>query len=157
MGQATPIQPDLQQVTDEGPPALRVVVLASDPLAGECVAGLLRRSASVFAETRNSVPELGRALAQGHVDAVLWFEDYVDASSFAQLTTIRREFGVPVCLLAKQVDPAGLRDAYVAKPEGLAVVMRDTQPDPAGLFRTLVQLVSGRVVLSPPALEGLLV
>lgn len=134
---------------------LRVVILAEDVLTAQSLAALLTRSPSIKTECYSTIPEVARALTRSPADVMLWFADEVDRPSLTKVNAMREEFGIAVCILAEEIDPAGLREAYFSRAEGLAVVMRRSRPDVSDLFRILVQLVTGRVVLSPVVLEQL--
>lgn len=134
---------------------LRVAVLAEDVLTAQSLTALLERSPSIQAQAHSSVGEVARRLGTWPADAILWYAHEIDRGALARVNALREELGVAVCILADDIDPAGLREAYFSRAEGLAVVMRRTKPDVADVFRILVQLVTGRVVLSPAVLEQL--
>lgn len=142
------------------PPArapLRLVVMADDLLMARGLAALLERSGSVQAMCVESVEELGQALERRPARVVLWFAEHADSDRLTELSRLRETCGVSVCVAAETVDFRTLRDAYRDQAEGLAVLLRRTRLDVSDLCRVIVQLVTGRVVLSPAVLEQLVI
>lgn len=150
-------RPDAPVARRVGRPGLRVVVMASDLLMARGLGTLLEGSSTVQTDYVGSVQEAGERLTETPAHVVLWFTDHADANSLGELSALRQTHGVALCIAAQSVDFCALRDAYRARAEGLAVLLRRTRLDVADLSRVIVQLVTGRVVLSPAILEQLVI
>lgn len=137
-------------------PLLRVCVLCEDRLLREAVAALLERSRRVQAEPLSSVAAIGARLAGSTPGVVVWWVRHADATTFETVDWIRQVQRVPVCLLAASIDVGALRRMLTTTADRIAVVVRDDDFESADLLRVLVQLVTGRVVLSPVLLEQIM-
>lgn len=137
-------------------PALRVLAVADDALMGEALVALLERTGRIQALRAGSLREARTVLVHGPVNAVLWEAAHADRDVLAEVDAVREQLRTPVCLVARSIDVEALREMYARRAEGLAVVLRRRDLDSAALFRVLVQLVTGRVVLSPLLLEQLM-
>lgn len=130
-------------------------MFGADLLFAHGVGALLERSAPVRTEAVTSLAELTRRVRAADFDAILWSVRHVDTDIVDQVAAIRELAGVAVCLLADTVDTIALRRAYLSRADGLAVILRRRSVDARDVLRTLLQLVAGRVVLSPTVLEQL--
>lgn len=137
-------------------PLLRVCVLSDERLLNEAVAALLERSPRVQAEPVLSIAAISARLACSTPGVVVWWVRHADATTFETVDWIRQVQGVPVCLVAASIDVGALRRMLTTSSERVAVVVRDDDLKPADLLRVLVQLVTGRVVLSPVLLEQIM-
>jgi DNA-binding NarL/FixJ family response regulator len=149
-------------VVEQGPgepkstPLLRLLVVTEDALLSHAVAALLERSPRIKSDRAASLAETREQLRHSRPDAIVWWVRHADATTFETAGWIREERGIPVCVVASSIDVGALRAALMRCADRLAVVVRDCELKPADLFRVLVQLVSGRAVLSPVLLEQLL-
>jgi two-component system, NarL family, nitrate/nitrite response regulator NarL len=137
-------------------PLLQLLVVTEDPLLSHAVAALLERSPRIRSDRASSLAETREHLRRSTPHAIVWWVRHADATTFDTIGWIREECGVPVCVVASSIDVGALRAALTRCADRLAVVVRDCELKPAGLFRVLVQLVAGRAVLSPVLLEQLL-
>jgi len=135
---------------------LRVLVLADDALTAQALGAVMRRSPSLRVETALLGDRLAARLARWPPDVLLCFAGHVNCAMLERLASVREDMRVPFCVVARSIEPGALRDAFFAKPDGMAVLLRGTRPAAPDLFRTIVQLVGGRTVLSAQLLESLL-
>jgi DNA-binding NarL/FixJ family response regulator len=145
-----------QAIRREERVSLRVLVLADDALTAEALGAILRRSPSVRIETALTSARLPRANGRRSTDVVVWFAGHVDDAALLRLERARERLAVPFCIVARSVDPVALRGALFSQLDTVAVLLRGARPQAADLFRTIVQLVSGRTVLTGALLEELL-
>lgn len=126
---------------------IKVAILAPDVLSAQSVRALLGKSASIDCDAAWSVQALERRLVTRPADALLWVARDADAATLASLDRLRREYDVPLCAIAERVDGEALETAYAARPAGLAVLRRGVRLELQSIFRTLVQLLAGGVVM----------
>jgi DNA-binding NarL/FixJ family response regulator len=137
-------------------PQLHLLVVTEDALLSHAVAALLEKSPSIRSDCAASLAETREHLRRSTPHVIVWWVGHADATTFETIGWIREERGVPVCVVAASIDVGALRAALTTYADRLAVVLRDCELKPTGLFRVLVQLVAGRAVLSPVLLEQLL-
>jgi DNA-binding NarL/FixJ family response regulator len=135
---------------------LQLLVVTEDALLSHAVAALFEKSPSIRSDCAASLAETRAHLRRSTPHVIVWWVGHADATTFETIGWIREERGVPVCVVAASIDVGALRAALTAYADRLAVVLRDRELKPTGLFRVLVQLVAGRAVLSPVLLEQLL-
>jgi DNA-binding NarL/FixJ family response regulator len=87
---------------------------------------------------------------------VLWFGDSADVDCLQRIQQLRDRYPAVVCLLVRTADAEALRQLVAHRATGIGVILRDSQLSTPDLVRVLLQLVGGRVAMTPSVLEELL-
>ena len=134
---------------------LRLVVVAEEHLVCQGLAALLARSPQVETHCAGSVSEALKRVPEVHAHAMVLWTTHADHRTLEELDRLRLRDGLPVCVITETLDVDAFRQALLSRADGLAMVLRRQRLEPVDLFRIIVQLVAGRIVLTPLLLEQL--
>lgn len=134
---------------------IRVLTLSDEVLTGEALASVLGRSKIVESATHaGRLEDWQSAGARSSADAAVWFGSCADAARLEIADAIRwADECTAMCLVTERVDLIALRSVIRRGADRLGVVLRTPKLEPTDVLKSLVQLATGHVTLSPEILE----
>jgi DNA-binding NarL/FixJ family response regulator len=134
----------------------RALVTGDEPLLARGVALLLDQSREVEANYVDSLERVGRLLASGRGELVVWAGEHLDEETLDGLRELRRDHrAAGLCLVARRADAEGLERLVAQSAERLAFELHTNELDAAELVELVRAVVRGRSTVDPALLERL--
>src|SRR3954464_9525278 len=133
----------------------RVVIVSPEPLEGFAMKALLATlgAISAYAET----PERALRMLAGHEAIVLWVGEEMDADALRIAIEMRRQEGTSgLCIVARSVDAATLRELLASETERFALLSRGDLLNTSELVDALSRIARGRGFLDGAVVRRLL-